>query len=180
VTPAALLARRKAALEQPDALDAAALATIATRRYVLRAEFLSQLAGAPQAASATGGFYAPYLNNIANPNGNPATATYLQQTEQAFQPTFQQQDQQNTDRLNAMGIQDSGAAKNDTQQLQQQQSAQVAGAEAPFYGTAEADYGALLGAQAGSEAGAYTGAQQQFYDLLKNVGQAAATAAAGA
>ena len=172
-----ILARRRAQFENPDAVDAAALATIATKRYIIMGDFSSiigYLAGAPQAASTARGFYSPYLDQLWNPNGSPAAQQFIGQTKAGLQPEFDDQNKALLAELNATGIAHSGAAKANLQDLVGRQSAALAGATAPFYGQALGEYGNLAGQSAGAQEGAYTNSLNQFYNFLEAAGSAAA------
>ncbi len=137
---------------------------------------ISAISGAPQEASAVGGYYQPALNTEWNPNGSPAAQQYIGQTEAGLQPGFTQEDNTLAAKEAAMVITNSGAAKADFSDLGGQQSAALAQATAPFYSQALGDYASTAGAQAGAEGGAYQGAISNFYGLL---GDAASAAAGG-
>jgi len=128
---------------------------------------VKDFSGAGYNAGQVGDYYSQAAGNLVNATGSPAATTFGNEEAAALKPQFKQQDQTLADKEAAMGITQSGAAKADFSDLQNGQSATLAGAIAPLYQSAIGEYGNIEGQGAGAQAGAYNSSLQQFYQMLQ-------------
>lgn len=131
---------------------------------------IGDLSGATYDANNTGSYYQNAMNQLVNSTGSPAAQQFGAEESASLKPLFNQQDQNLAAKEAAMGITNSGAAKNDFSNLTAQQSATLAGAVAPLYQSAIGSYGSLAGEGAGAQSSAYQHALDQFYNSLQMAG----------
>lgn len=103
---------------------------------------------------------------LLNATGSPAASDFINLQNEALQPQFKQQQAALPGNLAALGLSGSGAAGNAEATLSGDQSAALAGADAPLYSSALSAYANLLGSGAAAGAnyiGQGTGAQANLY-----------------
>lgn len=135
----------------------------------------------------SGGDYAQNKSNAAyqqaldqlGPGGTSAAKKYGAYETAALQPQFKAQDQTLAAREAAQGIGGSGAAKADFGDLGAQQSAVLAGSEAPLFSQGLGAYDSLVGQEPGAGQEAYQQALNNFYGAAESAAGGVPTGGGG-
>ena len=123
---------------------------------------IAGLAGAPQAASVTQGFYGQALNNDVNAAGSPAAADFAKLQAASLRPQFAAQDAQLGAQSAAQGLVGSGEGRALGGSVASNQASTLAGVTAPLYQQALGNYGQVNAEMPGAETQSYNDAISQF------------------
>lgn len=134
-------------------------------------DIIASIAGAPQAANSAGGYYQTAANDVYNTYGPNATQQFVRLQNEALRPQFNQQDEMLSAAQAAQGLGASGAGRANYGNLGAQQSATLAGADAPLFSQGLGAAAGVYGAMPGAQVSAYDQSIQDFYNTLTGAGQ---------
>ena len=140
---------------------------------------LGTVSGADYAQNRSNAAYQQALDQL-GPGGTAAAKKYGDYETAALKPQFKTQDQQLSAFEAANGTAGSGAASNDLANLGAQQSAVLAGSEAPLFSQGLGAYTGLVGEEPGAGNQAYQQALQNFYGAAETAAGGVPTGGGGA